>query len=152
MKKLLPFIACLSLAIPAMAEISVNDCRIREAIDASDMTAAYLTIMNNNKEVLELKSASIDMLSDHIELHNTEMTDGVMKMYQVDMIPLNIGEEIKLQPSGLHIMVMNLKTRPKVGENYEIKLQFSDDSEQSCMAPVLSLKDIKANSPMKMKH
>lgn len=152
MKKLLPIIACLSISIPAIAEVSVSDCRIREAIDASDMTAAYLTIINGGTEAIELKSASIDMLSDYIELHNTEMTDGVMKMYPVDTIPLNINEETKLQPSGLHIMIMNLKEHPKAGDSYEIKLKLSDDNILSCDAPVMSLQDIKGDKHMDMKH
>lgn len=151
MKKILPFVACLSISIPAIAQVSVSDCRIREAIDASDMTAAYLTLTNDTETPLELVSATIEPLSDHIELHNTEMADGVMKMYQVDAIPLNVKEETKLQPSGLHIMVMGLKERPKIGDSYEIQLKLSDDNILTCSAPVISLQDIKGHNTMMMK-
>ncbi|MFV0431295.1 MAG: copper chaperone PCu(A)C [Alphaproteobacteria bacterium] len=148
------FLFTFSVSASEIPQISADECVIRAAIDGSDRTAAYVNITNNTGSHLELTSVKIDELADadKIELHNMSMENGIMKMQQVDTIQLPQGQTISLRPGGLHIMITELHTLPKAEQSYEMKLIFSDDSEQSCIGEVRNLEDIKKMATMDMEH
>lgn len=142
MKKLFLFTAANLLAWASFAEVTVSNCFIREAITGSDMTAAYMMITNTNHETAVVKSAALPDLSEHVELHDMTMDNGVMKMFPIDEITVEHGQTVELKQGGMHIMVMQLKKAPMVGESYNIELTLADDSKLNCNAPVLALKEI----------
>lgn len=59
-----------------------------------------------------------------VELHD-HIRDGAMaKMRRVDAIPIAAGQTVKLQPGGLHIMLMDLKGALVAGETVKLSLTF----------------------------
>lgn len=47
-----------------------------------------------------------------------------MKMRRIDAIAIGAGQTVKLQPGGLHIMLMDLKSALVDGETLKLSLKF----------------------------
>ncbi len=62
------------------------------------------------------------------EIHTMTMENGVMKMRQLEDLPLPAKQPVKLGPGGDHLMLFNLKKPLKAGEEIPLTLtiQFSD--------------------------
>ena len=60
-----------------------------------------------------------------VELHTMSMDGGVMRMREVEAIPLAAGETVKMRPGqGFHLMLMQLKAPLKVGDAFPLVLEF----------------------------
>ncbi len=87
-------------------------------------SAAYMTITNTGDTDDALVAATADF-SGAVELHTMSMTDGVMRMRQLDGgVPLPAGETVKLEPGGLHVMLIGLKRPLTEGESVPLTLTF----------------------------
>ena len=64
-------------------------------------TALYLDIHNDTNQVLHSLTAS-STLSDSIELHTMNLSNGMMSMRKVEQIELKPGEFFNLKPGGYH--------------------------------------------------
>jgi hypothetical protein len=60
------------------------------------------------------------------ELHNVKKKDGMMSMFPVPFVPIPAGGEQSLKPGSYHIMLINLNKTPKLGEEYELVLNFKN--------------------------
>lgn len=90
--------------------------------------AAYMMLTNTGKQADRLVSASTDV-AGVAELHTHLHEDGVMKMRQVNDVPLAAGSTVKLQPGGLHIMLIKLKQPLKEGDKVPLTLRFEKAGE-----------------------
>lgn len=60
-----------------------------------------------------------------VELHETQMSDGVMSMQHLPQgIPVPAGETVSLEPGGMHVMCMGVVAPLTVGEMVEVGLVF----------------------------
>jgi copper(I)-binding protein len=85
------------------------------------------------------------------ELHTHINDNGVMKMRPVAAIEIKAKGETKLQPGGLHVMLINLKAPMKEGDVVPITLTFDDGSSKNVDAKVM--KPVAAGMPaMEHKH
>ncbi len=71
-----------------------------------------------------------------IELHTVISEGGMMKMRPVPKMEVKAGGETKLQPGGLHIMLIGMKEPIKEGASVSLTLNFDDGSKLSVTAPV----------------
>jgi periplasmic copper chaperone A len=99
--------------------------------------AAYGLLLNLTEDDVNLVAASGDV-AETIELHEMTMGDGdTMMMRPVEegfIIPA--GKATKLQPDGLHIMMIGLTGELAVDDEIELTLTFSNDDEQVLTVPV----------------
>jgi copper(I)-binding protein len=58
------------------------------------------------------------------QIHQHTMENGVMKMRQVDAVPLPAGQAVVLSPGGYHIMLMDLKAPLVAGQSFPLTLTF----------------------------
>lgn len=86
-------------------------------------TAAFLSISNSGAEADRLLRVESN-LAETVELHLSEMKDGVMMMRPVDGIDLPAGATVELKPGGYHIMLINLKQELTPLEKYPLTLVF----------------------------
>jgi copper(I)-binding protein len=87
--------------------------------------AAYMEIVNNGKEPLEIKALSSG-IADKVEVHSMTMTGDIMRMRPIEL-PLTIapGESLKLVKDR-HIMLIGLK-KPLVEEDMvPFKIEFAN--------------------------
>ena len=62
-----------------------------------------------------------------VELHETQMSDGVMSMqFLPEGIPVPAGETVSLEPGGLHVMCLGVTEALVEGESATVQLQFEE--------------------------
>ena len=106
----------------SMAEMGVTNGWIRATPPNAKMGAAYLTMMNHQDQADALIGAS-SPLAEVVEIHNVKEENGMMKMYPVDSLEVRAKGMVMLKPGGYHIMLINLKQAPKLGESHTLTLQ-----------------------------
>jgi periplasmic copper chaperone A len=86
--------------------------------------AAYLTVKNDGTAADRLSCVSSDA-SASCQIHKMTMDNGVMKMRPVEGgLEIPPGETVTLKPSGLHLMLTELKHPLEPGKTVEATLQF----------------------------
>ena len=117
-------------AAPARAEeVKAGDLVISQAWSRATPGGAkigggYLTIENKGSAPDRLTGGSADV-AGRVELHEMGTTDGVMKMRPLDKgLTIEPGKTVKLAPGGYHLMLVDLKTPLKQGEQIPVTLEF----------------------------
>ena len=114
---------------PAMAhDYKVGSLEIthpwaRASIGQAKAGAVYVVVSNEGIETDRLISASTDV-AKKAALHTHKMEDGIMKMRPLKAIEIAPGEPMVLEPGGLHIMLMGLKTPLVEGKSFPLILTF----------------------------
>jgi periplasmic copper chaperone A len=119
---------CLSLLTATWAgasEISVTNPWIREAPPVAEMLAAYMTISNNSKNMVQLESATcVDF--EMVEIHRTETHEGMSRMIKQSNLQIESGENVMLKPGGYHLMLMKPKRHLQNGDKVLLELHFNN--------------------------
>jgi copper(I)-binding protein len=84
--------------------------------------AAFMKIKNSG-DTDRLVSAS-SPIAGRVEIHQSEMQDGVMKMRPVEMIEVPAKGAVELKSGGYHLMLMDVQEAPKIGEKVPLSLTF----------------------------
>jgi copper(I)-binding protein len=96
----------------------------REAKHGIHMAAGFMSITNNGAEDDRLIKATAEV-SDIVQLHNMKMENDVMSMFEMkDGIVIPAGQTVELRPMSLHVMFMEMKSRPKQGDKFKGTLTF----------------------------
>jgi copper(I)-binding protein len=90
--------------------------------------AAYLVIRNTGTSGDRLVGASTPVAAT-VEIHETRMTDGEMQMRPVEALEIPPGGSVRLQPGGLHLMLMDLGAPLVTGARVPLTLQFAGAGE-----------------------
>ncbi len=123
------------LSLPVPAEVQVRDPWVRALPPTQPATAAYLTLVNSGPEDVTVVAGSAD-IAGRVEIHRTAEVDGLMRMEQVQALPLAAGEELKLAPGATHLMLLDLERMPAEGDNVFLCLELSSAEEVCTGAPV----------------
>lgn len=95
-----------------------------KAPPVAPVLGGYLTIVNTGSQPDRLLGAT-SPIADRMELHESSMSDGVARMRPIQGgIDIAPGQTLKLQPGGMHLMLVNPKQRPAEGEGFKATLQF----------------------------
>ena len=78
----------------------------------------------------------IPLLVGAVESTSALLSGDVMEMHQLESVPLQVGGEVVFEPGGLHIMLIGLKRDLKLGDEFEITLQFRNHEEIQLGVPV----------------
>ncbi|MEM8822551.1 MAG: copper chaperone PCu(A)C [Pseudomonadota bacterium] len=94
------------------------------------VAGGYMTITNEGADDV-LLSASVPVdIAGMVQLHESSMADGVMRMQPVDGgIPIPSGETVVLESGGLHLMLMRLPEGLDEGDLVPATLTFRDAGE-----------------------
>ncbi len=100
-------------------------------------SAAYALLVNLGMSDLTLVSAT-SSVSEVVELHEMTMGEGdVMRMSPIEggiLIPA--GGVARLQPGGLHIMIIGLTQDLEAGKSLSLTLTFDDDTTMEIEVPI----------------
>lgn len=122
-----------------LGELLAAEAWARETPPGAKNGAAYLTIVNgmHNGDTLLSVSASF---AESASVHRTVEENGVMRMEAVeDGLPIPSGSTLKLEPNGLHIMLMGLQEPLKAGDLKLLTLTFRQAGEKKVPIFVRSL-------------
>ena len=128
------------------ATFSIENAHVRATPPHTVNSAAFLAITNNSDKDLKLVAASSD-IAERVELHSHTMSDGMMKMRQVDDVAIAANTTVELKPGSFHVMFFGLKAPLVEGESVELKLYFNNGDEIIVDAPIK-----KITMQKKMKH
>lgn len=129
MKKLLIFVTTLlSLHLNANAQegdIVITNEWARPILIAGRPGSAYFNIENTGDEADKLVSVT-STISPRLEIHEHTMTDGVMKMSQVENIEISAGGKVEFKPGGYHIMIFDTSSKYAGGDQIDLTLHFEN--------------------------
>tara|TARA_R110001583_G_scaffold13909_12_gene59022 strand:- start:4971 stop:5525 length:555 start_codon:yes stop_codon:yes gene_type:complete len=115
----------------------IEQAYIRATIPGTLHSSSYMEIENKGEKTVTLLSVRSE-ISPRIEIHQHSMVDGMMRMRKLDSIVLKSKERVKLQPSGLHLMLFDVKKPLKAQQLVELTLNFSDNVSMTMQIPVYS--------------
>lgn len=119
------------------SEITFSDHYIKVPIANNTVTAGYMTLVNETKRQIALTGVSISAdIAEKAEIHGHAMRDGVMKMYKIDTLDLPPGQTVKLEPGGVHLMLMGLKKPIVPSTEIIVIFQFSGAEPVHISMPV----------------
>ena len=123
MRKLaLFFLSLIVMPISHAADIAkVSDAWVRLPPPGAQVAAAYLTL--ESKQALSLSNVT-SPAAEAVEIHTMSMHGGMMEMRQLPALELEAGKPVKLEPGGLHLMLINLKKPLKEGDKVQFVLNF----------------------------
>ena len=129
---------CLTLLAATCAgagDISVTGPWIREVPPAVRMLAAYMTISNNSKETVQLESAASDDF-EMVDIHRTETQEGMSHMMKQIGLRIEGGGDVRLEPGGYHLMLMQPRRRLQADNKVLLKLHFDNGEDIDVTAVV----------------
>jgi hypothetical protein len=131
MEMKLPFAAAFligAVSLPAWAaNISVTDVWARATMPGQKVSAAYMQIQSDaDARLVGASSPAVP----RVEVHEMKMDGDVMRMREVKAIDLPKGKAVKLQPGGLHIMLMNLPKPIAAGESIPLILTVESEGKR----------------------
>jgi copper(I)-binding protein len=134
------FAAVCQLAVAAnVAEgIMVNDPYVRAVPPGQPNSASFMVLHNMSEKGSALVAAS-SPAAEVVELHTHTMEEGMMRMRKVEKIDLPAGKVVKLEPGGLHVMLIGLKNQLVPDEKVPITLSFEDGSSLQLDVPIRKL-------------
>lgn len=103
--------------------------------EEGDNTAAYMSIRNDGDDDIALVGASSDV-GQMVEVHESRMDNGVMRMEEVEEIVVPAGDSIELEPGGFHVMIMHLEQELEPGDEFSLTLHFDDIGDIEIDVPV----------------
>ena len=101
----------------------IGDAWVRQPNPATKMASAFLTIENRTPAPVSLVSVS-SPAAKTVEMHETTVQNGVMSMRRVHGIPIPPQRSAKLEPGGLHLMLIGVEQPLKPGDRVDLVLQF----------------------------
>ena len=106
-----------------VAAIDVRDAWVRAAVPGQSGTGAFLTVQApQGAKLVAVKSA----VAGVVEIHEMKLENDVMKMRAIPALELPAGEQVKLAPGGLHLMMMDLKQPITAGQTLNFTLTLED--------------------------
>lgn len=105
-------------------DLSISHAWTRATPPKAKTGGGFVEIVNSGAEADRLVKASSDV-AGKVELHEMAVTDGVMKMRELEGgIDIPAGETVTLKPGGLHIMFMGLNQSFEEGATVPVVLTF----------------------------
>lgn len=110
----------------AMAQPKVEAAWSRPTVQGQKAGGSFLRIESPTADRLVGGSSPV---AGRVELHTMKMEGDVMRMREVDGIEVPAGQAVALQPGGLHLMLMDLKSPLKAGDRFPLTLKFEKAGE-----------------------
>jgi copper(I)-binding protein len=128
-RHLLVSIAALSLACAAMGgeyragPLRIQDPWARPAPEGMVMGVAYFTLANDGETEDALIAASTPAAA-RVEFHQTTLADGMARMRPLAQISVSPGQTVKVEPGGIHLMLVQLSQSLVAGQQVPLTLEF----------------------------
>lgn len=134
----LPMVHASAQPASADADVIVERAWTR-ATDADNRSAAiYFTLRNIGQATVDLIGVRTDRASIET-LHKTTInTKGVVRMSAAPELRVAPGETLKLEPGGMHVMLIDVETPLVEGDTLPLRLKFYDGDDITVDVPILA--------------
>lgn len=103
----------------AADDMKVVQAWARATAPGQQVAGAYLKITSAVPAKLIAASSPV---AGSVEIHSMRLEGGIMKMRQLRDLDLPANKTVKLEPGGLHLMLLDLKTPLKPGDRVPLRL------------------------------
>ncbi|MEM0984782.1 MAG: copper chaperone PCu(A)C [Pseudomonadota bacterium] len=120
--------------------VTVDAAYIRQPAAGRDVTSGGATLLAETEDLILVGASS--PIAESIELHSMKRVDGMMRMDQIDSVPLPAGVPVSLKGGGDHFMLFGVKDlSPDTPVPLKLVLETGDGStiEVDVQADVQSL-------------
>jgi copper(I)-binding protein len=129
MRRFVPSLLVLALVLAACGgsgEMTVTDAWGRSSPAVAEAAAFYVTFENGTSVDDRLLGVADTERCDAIEVHKSEMVEGLMQMRPADPSELQVaaGDSLVMEPGGLHVMCIGLRTPLVEGEEVPLTFEF----------------------------
>ena len=131
-------LAFFSIDFVKAATLESDDLWLRQSIPGAENGAGFGTLRNTSDEYIVIVAAYSDAAAD-VELHRHIHRDGQMAMEQIEALSVPAGTEVRLQPGGYHLMLMQLHAPLEPGQEYQVTLRLNNDERFEFKVPVKPL-------------
>lgn len=121
-----------------LENLMVEDGYVRGLPPTSTNTAAYMRLVNEGGNTLQLIGAT-SPAADQVMLHESYEEDDLVSMRHVARAEVPAGGELHLRSGGLHLMLMNLTGSLRDGDEVELVLEFAEGDSKTVTLPVRSV-------------
>jgi iron complex outermembrane receptor protein len=87
------------------------------------MGVAYFTLTNHG-DAEDALIAATTPVATRVEFHQTTMTDGIARMRPLPQVVVPAGKTVKVEPGGIHLMMVELKQALEAGKQVPLTLEF----------------------------
>jgi periplasmic copper chaperone A len=114
----------LTLLLPALSSaqsppVQVSKAWARATVPGQKVAGVYLEIRSpRDAKIVAVKSSA----GASAEIHSMSNDGGVMRMRELEVLPLPAGETVELKPGGNHIMLLDIKRQLKPGDKVPVTL------------------------------
>jgi periplasmic copper chaperone A len=122
-------------AQPAAEAAVVSEAWVRAVPPTARMTAGYLKLHNPGPDELVVVGAESPLFGS-VEMHGTEIVDGVARMRHQERLSVPAGETVSFEPGGLHLMLMQAVDSIPEGGTIELSLLLEDGARLDFEAQV----------------
>lgn len=105
----------------ASDSLKIENAWSPEAPPVTKVMAGYMKISNLSNKDIKIQSAKSNLFK-HVEIHLTEMSDGMMRMIKQENLNIKAKGHIELKPGGLHMMLMGKLKPIKAGSVIAVTL------------------------------
>lgn len=115
--------------------VTVIESWTRATVPGQESGTVYLRIVSQQEaRIIAVASSAADSAGMHSMTHE----NGVMRMRELEALPLPAGQEVELSSSGSHIMLTGLKQPFKAGDSVPLTLtiQLADKRKEKIMVKV----------------
>ncbi len=117
------------------AAVQVLDPWVQAAPPQAKVLAAYLELRSTGTEARTLRGASSPAF-ERVEIHRTVIANQIARMEPVTQLEIAPGSSLRMQPGGLHLMLINPRQRLQAGDSVSLSLQFKNGGTVAVLAKV----------------
>jgi copper(I)-binding protein len=117
------------------AAVVARDGWVRMPLPSKSEAALYMVLENHSAQRRFVVSATTDAAAN-AELHEMTMEKTVMRMTPVAKIGISAHGKTSFNPSGYHLMLFGLKTKPSIGDTINVTLKLDDGNTVPVTATV----------------
>jgi copper(I)-binding protein len=113
-------------------EISIEHPYATPTPPAARVGGVYFRVIENRGKSPDRLIGGRTPLADSVEIHRSDMTDGVMRMRALDALDLPPGAKLQLRHGGegVHLMLVGLRKPLVVGDKFALTLRFEKAGER----------------------
>ena len=123
-------------APPAPRRVVVANSWARIA-DSGATSGAYVEITNRDTVPITLIGVSTND-ADAAEVHESMQLRGMARMTPRPSLHIAPAEVVKMEPGGVHVMLVGLRHALAVGDSVRLQLHFSDSTTVPVTVPVVT--------------
>ena len=131
MIKRLTLIVLILYALPcSAAKLEISGAWIKNLPMVVPVRAGYMSIVNKQTRTITITWAKSEDFA-RIEVHQSVEKNGVLSMRPVHALEIASGETVKLEPGGIHLMMMEPLKTLTPGSKVVVTIGYDDQTTQN---------------------